>query len=453
VASPTTKILAIPTMDRIPADGKSRIAIEIFAFDSDLQPVADDNLISVVTDHGKLNISQASIQNGKAIVYLDSPDEPATAQVILRSGKTEADLDITFVDTNVTLFEGQVIAAQDSLPVAGAIVTILPEAISDTTNADGYFFFPGLPAGEYTSTIHANGFWGGSGNVIVEDGKSTFHLYSLQRIANGILQDFVLVLDPAFGGKDKGAIASNGLTGSDLNLRLAEKVGSVFTKAGAKVYFVRQKDETLSPDKRVEISNRFPEGGYYLRLNFGQWNNSASGFSGGFYSGSESGRRILTIADSLINGTSVQLPGKISVSNAVEIQKTNRAAISMDLNWLGNSEKEKTIADEGELNRISIAILTTFLKEIGKDRLPKNFIDLRVTANDTILNNLWVTLGKGYSLTTNEQGTCRFEFLSPGEYEVHLYHPKFGTQTYSVVCRGETKIDIDLAGCKSTVRQ
>ncbi|MFA4838595.1 MAG: N-acetylmuramoyl-L-alanine amidase [Candidatus Neomarinimicrobiota bacterium] len=453
VASPAMEILATPTTDRIPADGKSRIAIEIFALDSDGQSVADEDLISVVADRGKLNMSQVPIRNGKATVYLDSPDEPATAQIVLRSGKAEKSLNVSFVDTNVTLFEGRAVAASDLSPVAGAIVTILPEAISDTTNADGYFFFPGLPVGEYTTTICANGFWGGSVNVIVNDGKSTFHLYPLQKIANGVLQDFVLVIDPAFGGKEKGAIASNGLTGSDLNLRLAEKIGTVFTKAGANVYFVRQKDETLSREKRIEISNRFPEGGYFLRLNFGQWNDRLPLFAGGYYAGSEPGRRILTIADSLVNGTSEPSCGKISVSNEVEIQKTNRAAISMDFNWLGNSEKEKIIADESELNRISIAILTAFLKEVGKDRLPLDRLNLNVTANDTTLTDVWVTLGKGYSLTTNNRGACCFEFLSPGEYEVHLYHPKFGTQTYLVGCRGETTIDIDLARCLSTVRQ
>jgi len=398
-------------------------------------------VILVFTDCGKLNVSHAPIRDGKARVYLDSPDEPATAQIVFRSGNAEKNINVTFADTNVTLFEGQVVAAQDSLPVAGAIVTILPEAISDTTNADGYFFFPGLSVGEYTASICANGFWGGSGNVIIDDGKSTFHLFPLQKIANGVLQDFVLVLDPAFGGIEKGAVASNGLTSSDLNLRLAEKVGAIFTQAGAKVYFVRQKDETLSREKRVEISNRFREGGCYLRLNFGHWNADAPLFVGGFYSGSESGRRILAMTDSLIAGASESSSDKISVSNAIEIQKTNRAAISMDFNWFGNSEKEKIMTYESELNRISVAILTAFLKEIGKDRrLPEGFLNLNVTANDSALSNVWITLGKGYSLTTNEEGACRFDFLSPGEYEVWLYHPKFGTQIYFVDCSGDKNV-------------
>lgn len=64
-----------------------------------------------------------------------------------------------------------------------------------------------------------------------------------------------VVLDPGHGGHDKGASNDEAIE-SDIALKITKLVGQRLEKAGHKVIYTREKDESVSLEKRALIANR-----------------------------------------------------------------------------------------------------------------------------------------------------------------------------------------------------
>lgn len=372
VSPPADTVLAVAGFPVIPADGRSFIGIEVTALDSDSQFVADGEMVNATSTSGMIDLSSKPVKDGKAHFYLKASDTPDTAQIVIRLGRAQTHLQVVFSDSGTSIrhgesiFEGRCLSSSDSLPLEGVSITLLPEMFRQTSNADGYFFFTNIPAGEYTIIYSKNGYWGGTCNLSVEDAKGTAQSYYLREIANGIFHDFVLVIDPRYSGKEKGTVTTGGLYASQLNLELAKIVQDLFTKAGANVFLVRDNDEALIREERVDRSNQFPEGGFYLRLNLGKWSEKMPEYVGGYYAGNETSRRILTNVDSILTAAVGQTSRQIGATNYYEIFNTNRTAISMDFNWIGNPLLEKNLTANAGLFHLAYSIFRSFTIELSK---------------------------------------------------------------------------------------
>ena len=80
----------------------------------------------------------------------------------------------------------------------------------------------------------------------------------------------VVVIDAGHGGKDGGAVASDGTLEKDINLRIAKNLETLLRAAGYKVVMTRTDDRMLSTDgqgsakmrdlkRRLEISSEYPD--------------------------------------------------------------------------------------------------------------------------------------------------------------------------------------------------
>ena len=98
--------------------------------------------------------------------------------------------------------------------------------------------------------------------------------------------EIVIILDPAFGGGETGAIGESGLKEKDVVLDIALRIEKFLSKRkNIKVYLTRTKDETVSQKEREEyIKTHNPALVIRLRLNSSEGKDkwSADGFSANY---------------------------------------------------------------------------------------------------------------------------------------------------------------------------
>jgi N-acetylmuramoyl-L-alanine amidase len=276
------------------------------------------------------------------------------------SGRAKTNLKISFADKDITLIAGFCHDAGDDRPLENVRVTLLPDSLIQLTNAQGIYYYPQVAVGDHELLFSRNGYASQRLQATVRDGISNIDTMQMQSLYSGVLHDFILVIDPRYGGLEPGRKVTDQLNSAQANLKLATLLRTLFEEAGAHVFLIRDKDITLTKDQRIKLCNQMPEGGYYLRLNVDTAGQSAMLFKGGYYAGSESGRKLLeavakqAIVAGLIDKT------QIEVSNEPEIRLTNRAAISIDLHL--HADDAKMFSGDDGLGRIAQAIFNGFLE-------------------------------------------------------------------------------------------
>jgi len=118
-----------------------------------------------------------------------------------------------------------------------------------------------------------------------------------------------VVLDPAFGGTETGAVGAWGLKEKDVTLDVALRTKECLEKANpaVKVYLTRTKDEAVSQKEREKfIQAQNPTLVVRLRLNFSSSIYDASGFSVRYDKGSKESKRLAEIISAEIADTLIK---------------------------------------------------------------------------------------------------------------------------------------------------
>jgi len=423
IAPPAQYLFAKAWNERLPADGKAFTGVDVLALDVDSLAVADDDTIRAVTDRGKLNQKTVATANGLATFYLQADSRSGTANLKFLADNAKTNLNVAFVDTGVTLVAGFCQSEKESLPVENVLVTLLPDSIQQLSNSDGIYYFPQIKPGNYTMQFSKNGYFSQNLDLVVSDGKSNIDTLKLREVFAGILHNFVLVLDPRFGGQEQGVKINSRLSSAEVNLKLALMLKSLFEQAGVQVYLTRDRDLTLNSDQRIKLSNQFPPGGYYVRLNVDNAGQSAMLFSGGYFIGNEKGKYLLqSIADRL---TQAGFADKTAIngSGEPEIRLTSRASLAIDLHL--NPGDSQLIADQFSLQRIAWAIFMGFVEKLGDEILPANSLTLQVIARGKPVPNAEIRLGSLLPQMTDKNGECHYEYLESGNYLLTVRNPQW----------------------------
>jgi len=443
IAPPAQYLIANSWNNRLPADGKAFTGIDALALDADSATVADDDTVRATTDLGRLLKPAVATINGLAPFYLQAGSKPGTATVKLSAGQVKTNVQVSFSAKGATLVAGFCRSEKDDRPLDNVFVTLLPDSIRQLTNSDGVYYFPQATLGEHELHFRKNGYFGQNLPLLVKDGQSNLDTVRLRPVFAGVLHDFVLVIDPRFGGKETGPKLSDRLNSAQVNLKIARLLQTFFEQAGAKVYLIRNGDLTLSKDQRIQICNQMPEGGYYLRLNIDNSGKSAMLFKGGYYAGSETGKNLLqSVADRL---TAAEFTDKIqiAVSDEPEIRLTNRAAISIDLHL--NPGDNRLITDDSNLDRIVRAIFSGFLEELGGDNLPTGTVLFKITDGSRTVTDAEIFIDPVYLQKTNRNGVVSFEFLAPGDYLVSVGNQQYGKAEKLIKIQEPGEIGLDLS--------
>jgi len=425
IAPPAQFLFAKAWNDRLPADGKAFTGIDVLALDIDSLAVADEDTVSAISDYGKWNRQAAATSNGLATFFLQTDSLPGIATLKFSIGEAHTYLTVSFCDTNTTLIAGLCRNEKNSLPIENVLVTLMPDSVQQLTNADGIYYFPHAKPGDYTLNFLKNGYFSQNLEVVVNDGKSNIDTLKMRPIFNGVLHNFVLVLDPSFGGQESGVEISPNLNSAQANLQLAQILKTLFEQAGAEIYLTRDRDSTLSRDQRIKLSNQFPPGGYYLRLNLDCNHQAGRMFKGCHYVGNEEGKRLLqSMANRLTrDGFCDQI--QIAGSAEPELVRTNRRALTLDLDL--KPQDSLLISNEASLSRLAWGIFLGFVEELGGENLPESSLKITVTAQGNPVTGAEIQLGSLLPQITGQNGECYYEFLESDNYLINIRYPKHTT--------------------------
>ena len=432
IAPPAARLIAQPWTDRLPSDGRSFVGIAVTATDASGAPVADDDTVKAQSSAGQITPT-ALTRNGQTLHYLFSPTQPTSAEVGLNAGQAVVNFKMFFADSGTTLIEG-FCRTVDGQPLADVSLTLNPESLEQFTNRDGVYFFPNITPGTHQLLFERDGYFGASHSLTVQDGQTCLDTMLFPAIYNGILHDYVIVIDPRFGGRETGSPVAPGVNSAQINLAVARILGDLFRRAGACAFLLRSDDTHITREKRVALSNQLPEGGYYLRLELDHWQDHQPLLIGDYYPGSERGQRLLQNLDSLLRQVSPSPPAQIHASSAYEIQKTNRAAIAVRLNALKHPDLDPLNTYRQE--QLAWLILQSFLLELGRTTLPVENLQITLTDHGQPLAGYRVELGHKLGTWTDRNGRACFAYIAPSTYEITVFSP----QGQTLFCQSITTI-------------
>jgi N-acetylmuramoyl-L-alanine amidase len=249
----------------IPPLRNSQSNLYISVFDKDNDPVADGTEIKLSITSGSCPLSVRT-KDGKAHVYLNTSSQKGFGIVMLRAGNIRAEDTLNYFFTKEKYISG-IIKDNQNNPIEGAGIVLPGEETSLFTSPNyilsqdgGKFIF----SADLNDTININvlkdGYFGKSIGYHLEPDINFWNI-TLDKVNDAVLYDKVFVIDPRYGGNEKGEIY-NGKTSADVNLEIGNYLLSMLRAAGAKAFLTREKDMTIPEEERAKITEKFKTGNY-----------------------------------------------------------------------------------------------------------------------------------------------------------------------------------------------
>lgn len=198
-------------------------------------------------------------------------------------------------------------------------------------------------------------------------------------LANGVLKDLLIVLDPGHGGADRGVCHfPDDLIEKEINLDMANRVRAVLEAAGARVLLTRADDVFLSLDDRARAAN---EAGAHLFLSLHvnriPGHPECFGAQTFYFPGSTQGERLASIIQEELIKVDPEnyrdpLPGSYRV-----LRLTTMPGALVEIGFMTNARDRELIATEAYRDRIARAIAAGVARYVaeqgltaGKDQTP-----------------------------------------------------------------------------------
>jgi N-acetylmuramoyl-L-alanine amidase len=262
----TLKIQIFPKS--IPPDPKAISVVTVKAMDEQNNPIADSALINFKISSGKIETSVYSL-NGLGSVYITAPEKEMMGIVEAScDGITVFDT-ITFAKSENKYITGRIIDNErKALPDCGIILPRLEESSFllpnyTMTDKNGIYIIPQVSSDSLKLVFLKDGYFGKEISLGPLKNVTVMNT-TLYKVCAGILFGKNIVLDPRYGGTEKGEVFNN-LTSSRLNLEIALYLQKLLKAAGANVLLVREEDKYISEEDRAGMTKDLKRG-YYVRI-------------------------------------------------------------------------------------------------------------------------------------------------------------------------------------------
>lgn len=176
----------------------------------------------------------------------------------------------------------------------------------------------------------------------------------------GILDGYIIVVDPGHGGANSGAIGYSGKTlEKDNNLPIAIALGELLSQSGAQVVMARDRDAEVALADRVNLASR--TGADILVSIHCNWNeqNNINGVATYYYAKQGNGNSDETLARLIQKNVSAELRARDIGIIEYEHYITSRTSIPsviVEVGFMSNPEEEFLLADKEYQARAAIGI-------------------------------------------------------------------------------------------------
>ncbi len=328
VASPCREIRFEYPRDSILADQRAYLPVDIIFFDKDRMPVWDKSPVVIEASAGMLEQPDSHLTDGKMRVYLHHAGSTPSATLYARMDSVRDSLKIYFRESGLNLYQGEVRSAMTFEALNGAKL-FLDDSLIAECDAYGSFFVDGLSPGRYKIKVEKRGYHPHSENIIIAENQTTVGNYYPGPIENGIFFNRTIIIDPQYGGAEKGDLLADTLSAANYNLALAQSLGKRLHEAGAEVRYIRDSDTLITVNDRIDSVNVL-SGDWYLRLGSTKITDDTASAVCTVYPGSVKGERI---AEHLLEYLSrfnfkTGLERGLSVP---EVRNTNKTALALEI--------------------------------------------------------------------------------------------------------------------------
>lgn len=322
----------------------------------------------------------------------------------------------------------RVVDSSSGRPVSGAAVLVAP-GLTGKGADDGTLVLPAVLSGS-GALVQATGYR----PLLIEPsglaGLARSPLIRLDPVLGGILHGMTIVVDPAGGGQDDYGRGPDLLRGSEVNLEIARRTGSVLAAAGARVYYTRSGEETLSELERIDRVNRHSPD-LAIGLRFGS---STAGDKGAFlvhhYPGSERGSEIAGLLAGLLPSLPPCTGAGVSESAGLFLQQTSCPACEIHAPLDGFTEE--VMRNPAWLDMQAGLIVEAVARWADEGRTlfaPHTFT---VVHEGIPVAGAVVSLDGTFSAVTGAGGRAAFRCVDSGTHSIVVGMPGGGSRMLSV---------------------
>lgn len=181
-----------------------------------------------------------------------------------------------------------------------------------------------------------------------------------------------IVIDAGHGGEDGGAVSNNGVSESDINLKIALKLQNLLEQSGATVVLTRSDEnaiydidkKTLREKKNSDIRNRVKIGNnssadIFVSIHLNKIPQSQYyGWQTFFKDGNEEGKKLATCIQNNLN-EAIQKENKrvpLKISNVYIIKHVEIPTSIVECGFLSNPQEEQQLQTDEYQNRLAWGI-------------------------------------------------------------------------------------------------
>lgn len=179
---------------------------------------------------------------------------------------------------------------------------------------------------------------------------------------NKPLSGIILLLDPAHGGEDIGAIGQEDIFEKDIVLEISKQMSKFLKQLGAEVLFTREEDEYLSLSKRRNISDE-RRIDFFITISLNSFpNSSINGCEIYHYRGDKDSHALSKyIMDSLVEDLNIVDRG-VKTADFYLLKEVKNSAMEIFVDYITNPKQEKNFMDNNYIESIAQAIVKGIVK-------------------------------------------------------------------------------------------
>jgi N-acetylmuramoyl-L-alanine amidase len=328
IAAPTTSMTFATPTTRLPADGVAMMPVRLKLFDADHEPVWDGTAVRLQAARGTITPAELQLKNSSAVAYYRSATEVGPTHIIATADQHSDTLALELIAAGAQRVLSGVVADDSTEARLPTAAIVLDDSLRATLDENGGFFVENLSPGLHKLSTTAKGYASASRAIAIEANRSAVVPIRLKANLSGILHNETIILDAALGGNETGDIFNNGITAAGVNVAIVSRLADTLRWAGANVTLVRENQNALSIQERIEKVNQLPEG-WYLKFSYQEWEADSILVQSTIYPANRVGEQIATA----INAAFARWPRARVVlrqNTAVpEVNLTNKTALEV----------------------------------------------------------------------------------------------------------------------------
>lgn len=441
IAPPADNLLLQPWTTSLPPDSRSYVRLGIEAWDADGEHIADGDSIILNTNYGIPEKYAVLANNGTGTFYLHADSVPGVANITVSSGNASQSLEVNFNDPSQRVIEGAV-SAENGMALS-AVFCNLGQIDTTYTDQNGHYFFNNMMQGVFDLTFSSTGYYDAYTHPEARTGKASISNARLEPVADGVLQNQLIVIDPRFGGSEVGAMINDTVSSAQENLAIAKKLASLLTSAGARVELLRTADVYMSVDARIDSTNKLDGPGTYFRLDVSEWSANEPVVEGIYYPGNRDGMALVRDAAKPLAAMTGDTLTSDHPSSDPEIHDTKFAAAGMNLHFVGQPQVQSQLLGDWFQWKVAYILYRAFVNKNLEEEWkyePALLTVMNAVTGDPAINYP-VTLQGALKLYTDADGQVLINHLKNHSYRV-TYMTKEGQQWIDVEPGGEYEVTV-----------